>query len=385
MNEKIEEALTRGVERIYPSKDALVERLATGKPLRVYHGIDPTGPSLHIGHVVQLLKLRELQDMGHHVILLIGDFTATIGDPTGKKSSRKPQTRDEVLNNCKNYGKQAEAVLDMSKVELRFNSEWLSEMNFADVLALASNFTVQQMIERDMFQQRIKDGEPINLQEFLYPAMQGYDTVALGADMEIGGNDQTFNMLAGRTLMAKQGREKFVITLKLITDASGVKMGKTEGNMVSLDDTPANVYGKIMSQPDTLMPAFFESATRISAKEIDDILALSPRDAKMRLAYEVTKTIFGEAEGREAEGRFVATIQNKETPRDIPVVVAISGSLLSEVLLGEKIIKSKGEFARLVKDGGVTVEGEKINDLFYRVDKKLTVRVGKLRFLRIEV
>ena len=375
--------MTRAVEKIYPSSELLEKKLSGGDKLRIYHGIDPTGPTLHIGHGVQLLKLRDLQELGHQIILLIGDFTAMIGDPTDKKATRVKQTREQVLANCKNYAAQAGKILDMSKVELRYNSEWLSRMNFADVLELAANFTVQQMLERDMFEKRTENKQPIYLHEFLYPAMQGYDSVMLDVDIETGGNDQTFNMLAGRTLMTKLGKEKFVITTKLLTDPTGLKMGKTEGNMVTLEDTPENMYGKIMSQPDALMPVFFECATRVPMDEIEKILAVPPRDAKMRLAYEITRLYHSEDGAKKGEEHFVNTIQNKEAPTDIPQVRAEKGDALSEILLKEKLVASKSEFIRLVKEGGVSLSGEKLHDAFYKISEPVVVKIGKLRYLKI--
>jgi len=378
-------ATTRAVENIYPSADFLEKKLSSGGKLRIYNGIDPTGPTLHVGHSVVLHKLKDFQDLGHQIILLIGDFTAMIGDPTDKKATRKKQTREEVLENCKNYAAQAGKILDMSKVELQYNSEWLGKMSFADVLELTSKFTVQQMLERDMFEKRMENKEPIYLHEFLYPAMQAYDSVHLNVDMEIGGNDQTFNMLAGRTLIGKEGKEKFVLTTKLLTDPAGVKMGKTEGNMVTLDDSPENMYGKIMSQPDSLMSVFFECATRVPMEEVEKIMKLSPRDAKMRLAFEITKIYHGEAGAKRGEEHFINTIQNKEMPSDIPEVQANTGDALSELVFKNNLVSSKGEFTRLVKEGGVQVGGEKLHDPFYKIAGPVIVKIGKLRYLKIKV
>ncbi len=259
---KIEDFLSRGVESTYPSKEELKKALLSGKTLSVYNGIDPTGPTLHIGHGSTLLKLKEMQDLGHKVILLIGDFTGRIGDPSDKTATRKQLSAKEVKENLKSYTKQAGKILDMKKVQVKFNSKWLSKLSFEEGMEIASEFTLQQMIERDMFEKRIKEGQPIHLHEFFYPLMQGYDSVVMDVDMEIGGNDQTFNMLVGRTMMKNRGKEKYVLTTKLLVDPTGKKMGKSEGNMVTLEDTGENMFGKIMSWPDTLTPLAFKICTR---------------------------------------------------------------------------------------------------------------------------
>jgi len=286
---KIEEVLTRGVENIFPTKEALKQRLLSGKKLKIYIGIDPTGPDLHLGHGITLRKLRQFQDLGHKIILLIGDFTGMIGDPTGKGSSRVQLTREQVLKNAEGYKKQTEKILDFKSktnpVKILFQSKWLDKLTLKEVIGLMAKFTVQQMMERDMFQERIRENNPIGLHELIYPLMQGYDSVAMNVDMEIGGNDQTFNMLVGRDLARMMlNKEKFVLTTKLLTDPTGKKMGKTEDNMIILRDSAENMFGKVMSWPDTLIALGFEICTNLNfeAKE-------NPRDAKMRLAYEIVK------------------------------------------------------------------------------------------------
>ncbi|MFA6006566.1 MAG: tyrosine--tRNA ligase [Candidatus Paceibacterota bacterium] len=378
-------ALTRAVQNIYPSRELLEKKLAGGDKLRIYLGIDPTGPTLHIGHGVVLLKLRELQDLGHQIILLIGDFTAMIGDPSDKTAARKKLTKEEVLANCKNYVAQAGKIIDVDKTEIRFNSEWLGKMNFADVLELAANFTVQQMLERDMFEKRLENKQPIYLHEFFYPAMQGYDSEALRVDAEVGGNDQTFNMLAGRTLMSKQGKEKFVMSVKLLTDPTGKKMGKSEGNMVTMEDSPESMFGKVMSWPDTMMETAFEICTRVPADEYKKITEGNPLEAKLALAGAITKIYHGETGAKEGREYFAATIQNKELPTDITEVTAEKGDALSEIILKHKLVASKGEFTRLVKEGGVQINGEKLHDPFYKISEPITVKIGKLRYLKILV
>lgn len=382
---KIEEALTRGVENVYPSKEEVKKVFLSGRALSIYNGIDPTGPTLHIGHGATLLKLRELQDLGHKIILLIGDFTGRIGDPTDKTATRKQLSVKEIKENLKQYVKQAGVILDMKKVKVRFNSEWLSKLSFAEGMEIASEFTLQQMIERDMFERRIKEGQPIHLHEFFYPLMQGYDSVAMDVDMEIGGNDQTFNMLVGRTMMKNRGKEKYVLTTKLLTDPTGKKMGKSEGNMVTLEDSGVEMFGKIMSWPDTLMPLAFEICTRVSLSEIDEIKQLNPRDTKMRLAFEIVKIYHGEKKAKEAEENFVNTFQKKEIPEEMEEIKVSTGEVLSEILVKNKILSSKGEWRRLVLENAIhdLLKKENITDVNLKVSENLTLKIGKKRFVKI--
>src|SRR3989344_4887360 len=274
-SQKIDELLVRGVENIYPKKEFLESLLKSGKKLTLYTGYDPTAPTLHIGHGITMMKLRQFQDLGHKVIMLIGDFTGMIGDPTDKTATRQKLTREEVLVNCKNYQEQASTILNFkgeNAVEVKFNSEWLGKMNFLDILELTSHFTVQRMLERDMFEKRQEEKKPIYLHEFLYPVMQAYDSVAMDVDGEVGGNDQTFNMLAGRDLMKDlKDKEKFVLTMKLLADATGKKMGKSEGNMVALADSAEDMFGKVMSWTDGMILGGFELCTKVPMSEIKKI------------------------------------------------------------------------------------------------------------------
>ncbi|MFH1661771.1 MAG: tyrosine--tRNA ligase [Candidatus Falkowbacteria bacterium] len=383
---KIEELLTRGVENVYPNKKFLEDKLKSGERLSLYLGIDPTGPSLHLGHGITLMKLREFQDLGHKVILLIGSFTAMIGDPTDKSAIRKQLTREEVMENCKNYKKQANMILDSKKIKWKFNHEWFDKMSFREVVDLASNFTVQQMLERDMFEKRMGEGKPVGLHEFLYPLMQGYDSVVMDVDGEIGGNDQTFNMLAGRTLMkALKNKEKFVLTNKLLEDATGKKMGKTEGNMVSLDNAPEDMYGKIMSWPDELIIPGFEICTRvfINKNEIKN----NPRDAKMKLAKEIVKIYYSDKEASEAESHFIKTVQKKEVPDEIETKkVKVKKINIIDLLVEVNLVKSKGEARRLIAQNGIKIDGEVINDVNaeIKINKNgVLVQRGKRMFVKV--
>ncbi len=386
-DKKIDEILTRGVENIYPSKEEVKKVLLSGKKLSIYNGIDPTGPTLHIGHGSILLKMREFQDLGHKIILLIGDFTGRIGDPTDKAATRKQLSVEEVKQNLKLYTKQAGSVLDMNKVEVKFNSKWLSKLPFEEVMKIASEFTLQQMIERDMFEKRIKEGQPIHLHEFFYPLMQGYDSVILGVDMEIGGNDQTFNMLIGRTMMKNRGKEKYVLTTKLLVDPTGKKMGKSEGNMVTLEDDSINMFGKIMSWPDSLIFTAFEICTRVSLSEVEKIKENGPRDAKIKLAHEIVRIYHGEKKAEKAEENFIKTFQKKEIPKEIEEIQCEAGELLSEALVKKKILSSKSEWRRFVLENAIhnLLKKENIKDVNFKIIENLTLKVGKKRFIKILV
>ena len=377
---KVNEFLSRGVENIYPSKEELKKVLLSGKRLSIYTGIDPTGPTLHIGHGATLLKLRELQALGHKVILLIGDFTGRIGDPD-KTAVRKQLSVKEVKNNLKMYTKQAGKILDIKNVDVKFNSKWLSRLKLEEVIEIASCFTLQQMIERDMFEQRIKNGQPVYLHEFLYPLMQGYDSVAMNVDMEIGGNDQTFNMLVGRTMMKNQGKEKYVLTTKLLVDPTGKKMGKSEGNMVTLEDKPNDMFGKVMSWPDTIIPLAYEICTRVNIPEIN---LSNPKGNKLDLAYEIVKLYHGDNEAKTAQVEWEKTFSKKEIPDDTEKVKANRKDVLIDVLVSNKIISSKSDARRLVDDGAIThmESGNKVSDYYEKV-KSGVYKIGKKRFCKI--
>ena len=385
-DKKIEEVLTRGVENIYPSRQALETVLRSDKKLRIYCGIDPTG-NLHLGHGAVLGKLRQLQDLRHEVIVLIGDFTATIGDPTGKHAARKMLTREQVLSYAKNYKKQIGKILDFNKSNIRFlhNEEWTNKLKPIDILAIASKFTVARLLERDMFQKRIKAGSDINVHEFLYPIFQAYDAVTMDIDMQIGGSDQTFNMLAGRRLMKKmKNKGTFVLTTKLLVDPTGKKMGKTEGNMVNLDENPKEMYGKIMSWPDTLITLGFELCTRVSMDEVKKIT--NPRDAKAKLAKSIIRQYHGEKAAEAAEQEFNKIFKEKELPTEIPRV-KIKGAKLNilDLLIGAKLTSSKAEARRLILQKGVKIDGKVQDDWRAMIETKkgLIVQIGRRKFAKL--
>ncbi len=389
---QIADFLTRSVENVYPKREMLEAALESGKKIRVYLGIDPTGPTLHIGHAIALRKLAELQKMGHEVIMLIGDFTAMIGDPTDKSATRKQLSREEVLANCESYKVQAGNILDFegeNAAKLLFNSEWLGKMSFSDVVELASHFTVQQMMERDMFAKRMQEEKPVYLHEFMYPLMQGFDSVAMEVDLEIGGNDQTFNMLAGRTLMKEiKGKEKMVLTTKLLADATGKKMGKSEGNMVALSDSPEEMYGKIMSWTDGMILNGFELCTDVPLEEIVSI-GKSMADGenpvlfKHRLAYEIVSSFLGESAAEAAREHFAKVHKSGEVPEEVVEYQMDSDATLADVLVGSGLVASKSEARRQIEQGGVKVDGVVVNDIMAQVQSGSVIQKGKRHFIRI--
>jgi tyrosyl-tRNA synthetase len=389
---KVEHLLTRGVEAIYPTREFLEKELKSGRQLTLYCGFDPTAPTLHIGHGIQMLKLRQFQELGHKVIFLIGDFTGMIGDPTDKSATRQKLTREQVLENCKNYQKQAAAVLNFegpNPVEVKYNSTWLGKLSFSDVLELSSNFTVQRMMERDMFEKRLKEQKPIYVHEFMYPMMQGYDSVAMDVDGEVGGNDQTFNMLAGRDLMkALKNKEKFVVALKLLADDSGKKMGKSEGNMIALSESPEDVFGKVMRWTDGMIFRSFEICTTVPMDEIKTMQSemkkgANPRDFKLRLAYEITKTFLGEAAAEKGKERFVSVIQDKEKPVDILEIKPSSYDIVTVMVEG-KLAVSRSEARRAIEQGGVKINDEKVDSIEVEVKKGGVVQKGKRFFVKVK-
>ena len=370
---KIDELLSRGVENVIP-RELAKKKLSSGERLRIYFGIDPTGAKLHLGHAVPLRKLKAYSDLGHEVILVVGSFTAMIGDPTGRDAMRGQLTREDVEKNFKDYKRQAEKVIDLSKTSVRYNHEWLEKLNFEQIVKLASNFTVQQMIKRDMFQRRMQEDMPISVHEFLYPVMVGYDSVVLDVDCELGGSDQEFNMLAGRTLQtALKKRDKFVLTTKLIEGTDGRKMSKTHDNCIYLDDSAHDMYGKVMSVSDELVPVYFECATGVPMSEVADILQSHPREAKARLAKEIVALYHGAAAANKAEAGFM-------TGSDATQLRIAEGAVLRDI--SESIGVSMSELRRLVEQKAIDLNGESLAS----IDAPLTegeLKVGKHRFYRL--
>jgi len=383
----IDTLLTRGVDKVYPTKEKLEETLRSGKKLRLYQGFDPTGSQLHIGHAVGLRKMRQFQDLGHHVIFLIGDFTGMIGDPSGKSSERKVLTHEQVLANAASYKEQAARILRFdgeNPVEIKYNSEWLGKMSAAEFISLSHHLTAAQVMERDMFQERNKKGQDVYMNEFLYPFMQGYDSVAMDVDLEIGGSDQMFNMMMGRKLMHNiKQKEKFVVTTPLLTDSQGIKIGKTEGNVIGLTDRPEDFYAKIMSLNDNAIVPCFTLLTDVLLEEIDEIKAKitsgdNPMVFKKQLAFELTKQFNNEEAAKNAEKNFIDVVVNRNQPTMyIPSVIFRHGEencLAINLVLMTEVAKSKSEARRLIEQGAVEFN----NTVLKSPNEGLTVKDGDI-------
>ncbi len=398
--DKIEELLTRGVQAIYPTKDELEKVLKSGKKLRLYQGFDPTGTQLHIGHMVGFRKLRQWQDLGHEVIFLIGDGTGQAGDPSGKIKARdKFFNRDELRTNAKEYVMQASKIVRFegkNPVKILYNGDWLNKLGLVELLDILGKLSLQQLIERDLFQERMKQDQTVNMREFLYPVLQGYDSVAMEVDLEIGGSDQMFNMLVGRHLVKQYlNKDKFVMTTPLLTDSEGRKIGKTEGNVIGLTDKPEDLFGKIMGLSDDVIVKSFEYLTDMPMSEIEEIDQLLKKDAnpviyKKKLGFEIVKQLNNEDEAKKAQDYFERTVQQKELPSDIPTVKLTNVEhTIVDVLIETNHATSKSEARRLIEQGGVKVNNEKISDPAVSVenllkDNEALIQVGPRKFVKIK-
>ncbi|MBI2196344.1 tyrosine--tRNA ligase [Candidatus Daviesbacteria bacterium] len=395
---QIQEFLTRGVQQVLPSQESLVTQLRSGRILKAYMGIDPTAPELHIGHVSQLHKLERLRRMGHDVTLLIGDFTGMIGDPTDKSAARVKLSPEQVAYNAATYKDQASKILNfddpINPIRLKFNSEWLGEMNFEDVLELASEMTVQRMLERDMFERRIQKGEPVRIHEFLYPLMQGWDSVKLDVDIEVGGNDQIFNMMVGRDLVEKYlGKEKYVVAGKLLTDPSGRKIGKTEGNMVAVLDTPESMYHKVMMWGDQIVPHALELCTTVpmdQIRELEEALQRgdeNPVKAKMFLARRIVSELQSPEAAEQAERAYLA-LSSGGLLGTVAEANFSPGTPLIDILTKGGFAPSRAAAKRLIEQGGVRFNLSTITDPKTVVKSPGMLQVGKRiqnSFLKINI
>ncbi len=390
---------TNGIQEVVPAhelKQKIAKSIVTNQPLKVKLGLDPSAPDVHLGHTVVLNKLKQFQENGHVIQLLIGDFTGKIGDPTGKSVARKQLTDEEVKHNAKTYFEQFGKVLDTEKVELHYNSKWLSTLNFEDIINLAASITVARLLERNDFSERLATGKPISLHEFFYPLMQGYDSVELESDIELGGNDQHFNVLMGRHLQEHFGKEKqVVILLPLLEGLDGVeKMSKSKGNYIGVDEAPNDMYGKTMSIQDEMMAKYFDLVTDLSIQEKNEIKAniengtLHPRDAKMLLGRTIVRMYNGEEAAQQAEEHFKTVFQKGVIPEDIPEVTwsgEISISII-DILVQLDLQKSKGEARKMIQNGGVKLNGEKVEDIHLEVEitNDTIIQVGKRKFVKIK-
>lgn len=396
MKDPIAHLLERGVSEVIV-REHLEKKLRSGKKkLRIKLGIDPTGSVLHLGHAVVLRKMREFQDLGHTVIFLIGDFTARIGDPTGRSTQRKVMTDQEIEQNMRDYVAQASKILDIKKTEIRYNSEWLQSLSFKDLIVLASKVTYAQVAQRADFKKRIQSDADLSLQEFLYPIMQGYDSVALNADVEMGGTDQTFNLLMGRQIQERYDQEpQDVFTCPILEGLDGKeKMSKSLNNYIALTDSPTEMYGKVMSLPDALIARYFELTTNVSDEELKSIAkelksGKNPRDAKMRLARELVTLYHSVKDAQVAENHFIQVFSKKEIPDDIEEVLVKEKNLaLRDLIRLVPSVSSNSEARRLVEGGGVKVDGVAQKDVEVMVEipakgEGLLLQVGKRRFLRV--
>ncbi len=384
--------IERGTDEILPL-DELKKKLEKNKPLRIKLGMDPTAPDLHLGHTVVINKLKQLQDLGHEIIFLIGDFTGMIGDPTGKNVTRKPLTKDEVQENAKTYEEQVFKILDKDKTKIAFNSEWMSKMSSADMINLASKHTVARMLERDDFSKRYKSEHAISIHEFLYPLVQGFDSVALQADMELGGSDQKFNLLVGRDLQKQAGMEpQVILTMPLLEGLDGVqKMSKSLENYIGIDESPDSMFGKIMSISDELMWRYlellsFESLETIESwkKEVND--GENPRNIKFRLAEEIITRFHDTDQAKKAQQNFIDRFAKNQTPDEMDEFSFLKGIKIANLLKDSNLASSTSEALRMIKQGAAKIDGEKITDKDLEPEVGTAVyQVGKRKFARVTI
>lgn len=379
--DQIDELLTRGVANIIPSREALVEALRSDRKLNLYLGIDPTSIHIHLGHALLLRKLQHLVDLGHHVTFLIGDFTALIGDTSDKDTERPVLSTAQIADNFATYQIQASKFLDFSKVVVRRNSEWLGKLDFQAILSLTRHFTLNDFISRELIKKRLTEGKSVSLPEVLYPVMQGYDMYFMDADLQIGGTDQTFNMQAGRTLQKHlRGKDTFVLAGEFLEGTDGRKMSKSWGNAIWLDDPPREIYGKVMSLNDELINRYFLLATNLPADKIPS--AGHPMDLKKQLAWQIVSELHDSAAADSAQAEFASTFQQGRTPSDIPEFKVISSDII-DILVETKLASSKSEARRLVEQGGVSLDDEKIPNSSFIIHKSGILKVGTRKFARV--
>jgi tyrosyl-tRNA synthetase len=394
-DEKHNELLTRGVDEII-GEDVLREQLKNKEILTIKLGVDPTSPNLHLGRSVPLLKLRDFQELGHKIVFIVGDFTGVIGDTSDKESERPMLSRDIIEENKKSYFAQVGKIIDLSKTELRYNSEWLGKLTYSEIGEHADQFSVAEFIARENIKKRMDAGKRVSLREVLYPLMQGYDSVVINASVEIGGVDQRFNLLAGRSLQSHYNQKpQSILTNPLIPGLDGRKMSSSWGNTINLNDEAEDMYGKVMSLNDELVVTYFELCTRIPLSEVEEIKQnllkgeLHPRDAKMKLARDIVTLYHSEKDAKEAEDIFVKTFQKKEVPEDIRVIKSTKGCKVGDVFVENSIVPSKSEWRRLVEGGGVHTISENskttISDVGEECTEDTVFKIGKRTFVKIVV
>lgn len=381
--DKIDELLTRGVEGVLPQKSGL-EKLIGSKKIRVYLGVDPTGSRLHLGHTIPLRKLNEFALLGHEAILLIGTGTVLAGDPSQRGEARKKITQEKIDENIKTWKEQAGKVVDLKKVKIRQNGEWLLKLNYTDILNIASYISSVQLFKREMFQRRIEAGDTVWTQETLYPLFQGYDSVALDVDLEIGGTDQTFNMLIGRELQKKmKNRQKYVLTTPLINGTDGKPMSKSSGNCIWLDDTASEMFGKIMALADGEIESYWTNLTDLPKGQLED---LKPMDAKKALAHQITQTYHGDSEASKAEKEFENIFQKGTSPQDLEEITADSAPIdIVDFLVGNNLVESRSQAKRLLDQKALELDGATLENSETEVENNQVLKIGKHKFVRIKL
>lgn len=392
---RIDQILDRYTEEILPKREDLKKKLLSGKKLKIYIGADPTGKDLHLGHAVAFFLIEEFRKLGHEVIILFGGFTAMIGDPTGKDSVRVKLSSKEVKENIKDWKKQISKIVSFSdfrnKPKIVNNNDWYSKMSLSKIVELSSNFTIQNMIERDMFQERMKAEKPIYVHEFFYPLLQGYDSVVLDVDIEVGGTDQTFNMLAGRTLLNKlKNKEKLVVSIPLLANPkTGKKMSKSEGSYIAILDEANDMFGKVMALPDEMILNVLKYSTKTAdekIKEVESLISSDPKKAKQEVALEVVKTYHNEKFANKAKENWDKTFSKKEVTEDLPEYEAEKEKQLIDLVIEKEIVSSKSEFRRLIDAGAVSeFNGDKISDPNYQLEKDQVLKVGKKNIFKVKV
>lgn len=386
----IDELVERGVANIIPNKNVLLGKLRAGKKLNIYFGIDPTSTKIHLGHAVPLRKLQKFAEKGHNVTFLIGDFTALIGDTSDKDSERPALTFEEIEENFKTYKKQAEKILDFTKIKIEYNSKWLKKLTFEDILKLTQHFSAGDFVGRELIKKRLTDNKRVGLHELLYPVMQGYDSYMLDTDLQIGGTDQTFNMQAGRTLIKDlKNKDSFVLSTPILEGTDGRKMSKSWGNAIWLDDNAYEIYRKVMAVPDELLLSYFLLSTNLEISEVKNYekrLAKkeNPINIKKELAFLIVKELHDEKEAKKAQIEFEKLVQNKEIPLDITKLLLKGSPTASEVLISATFAESKSEAKRLIEQGGVSLDDKKITDPESKLSSGL-LKVGKKRFAKIVI
>lgn len=381
---ELQDLLNRGVANIIPNRQTLEKKLESGEKLNIYLGIDPTAPNIHLGHAVSLRKLQKFAELGHKVTFLVGDFTAKIGDTSDKETERPQLTDEEIKANLETYKRQAGKIIDFEKVEIRFNSEWLSRLTFEETIRLIGKFSLNEFISRELIKKRLNEGKSVGLLETIYPVMQGYDSYTLDTDLQIGGTDQTFNMQAGRRLLSEK-KESFVMTTEFLSGTDGRKMSKTWGNAIWLTDSPEDIFGKVMSIADSVVIEYFTLATNITTTIIEEFkkeLESSPMHVKKKLAFTIVSELYDEEAAGSAKDNFEKTVQNKELPKDIEKINVKEKILLIDFLVNNNLVESKSEAKRLIEQGAIELNGEKVN-ISTEISRDGFVKIGKRKFVEV--